>query len=575
MTSSAIVRSLTDVCGTRHVITGDRATERFRQGFRSGDGEATAVVQPGSLVELWRVLEICVAEDAILIMQAANTGLTEGSTPKGSYDRPVIIISTLRLDQIHVIKNGHQIISHPGATLYKLEKLLAPFDRQPHSVIGSSCIGASIMGGVCNNSGGSLVQRGPAFTELSVHAQLTSDGRLRLVNHLGIDLGETPEEILSALDRGNIPDAAIRDDFGRASDDSYPNRVRDIDAESPARFNADTRTLHEASGCAGKLAVFAVRLDTFPTQTGDKVYYVGTNDESKLTALRRSMLADLPELPISGEYLHRDCFDIARKYGKDTLLMIHWFGTDRLPLFFTVKGKMDSWLNKMPLVPKNLVDRAMQLLARMLPEALPKRMLEFREQFEHHLILKVSGKTAPAVETMLSDVIGDEGWYLCDEADAKKAMLHRFAAAGAAVRYEAVHPRSVETILALDIALRRNDREWVEQLPPEIEDKLIGKLYYGHFFCHVFHQDYIVKKGVDAVALKKEMLAILDHRGAEYPAEHNVGHLYEAKPALREFYESLDPTNSFNPGIGKTSKERNYGRTTGQNESVPIADAAE
>jgi D-lactate dehydrogenase (quinone) len=56
------------------------------------------------------------------------------------------------------------------------------------------------------------------------------------------------------------------------------------------------------------------------------------------------------------------------------------------------------------------------------------------------------------------------------------------------------------------------------------------------------------------------MLEILDARGAEYPAEHNVGHLYRAKPALKAHYESLDPTNSFNPGIGKTSRARQYGR---------------
>ena len=63
------------------------------------------------------------------------------------------------------------------------------------------------------------------------------------------------------------------------------------------------------------------------------------------------------------------------------------------------------------------------------------------------------------------------------------------------------------------------------------------KLYYGHFFCNVFHQDYIVRKGADPKLLKRELLKLLDDRGAEYPAEHNVGHLYEAKPPLREFYE--------------------------------------
>lgn len=63
-----------------------------------------------------------------------------------------------------------------------------------------------------------------------------------------------------------------------------------------------------------------------------------------------------------------------------------------------------------------------------------------------------------------------------------------------------------------------------------------------------------MKKGHDCLALKHAMWRLLDERGAEYPAEHNVGHLYRAKPALAEFYRALDPTNSLNPGIGQTSK---------------------
>jgi D-lactate dehydrogenase len=31
-----------------------------------------------------------------------------------------------------------------------------------------------------------------------------------------------------------------------------------------------------------------------------------------------------------------------------------------------------------------------------------------------------------------------------------------------------------------------------------------------------------------------------------------------AKPALREFYQKTDPTNSFNSGIGGTSKLKNW-----------------
>lgn len=117
-------------------------------------------------------------------------------------------------------------------------------------------------------------------------------------------------------------------------------------------------------------------------------------------------------------------------------------------------------------------------------------------------------------------------FFRCTDEEGRKAFLHRFAVAGAAIRYRDTHRSEVEDIVALDIALRRNDREWVETLPQEMDDLITHKLYYGHFLCHVFHQDYIVKKGVDPLAMEHQMWHLLDNRGAEYPAEHNVGHLY-------------------------------------------------
>jgi D-lactate dehydrogenase len=113
--------------------------------------------------------------------------------------------------------------------------------------------------------------------------------------------------------------------------------------------------------------------------------------------------------------------------------------------------------------------------------------------------------------------------------------------------------------MSLDIAFPRNEKYWFENLPKEIDSMLEMKLYYGHLFCHVLHQNYIVKKGVDSEKLKSELLKIYDKRGAEYPAEHNVGHEYLAKPSLKKFYKELDPTNVFNAGIGRTSKNKNWG----------------
>ena len=328
------IDALTKIVGTSHVRSEALRTKRFRTGFRSGEGEAEAVVIPGTLLEMWRVLQTCVQAGRIVIMQAANTGLTEGSTPNGDYDRNVVIINTLRLNKIHLLEDGLQIVSHPGSTLFQLEKLLKPLGREPHSVIGSTSIGASIVGGVCNNSGGALTQRGPAYTELALYAQVGSDGELRLINHLGMELGDTPEEILERLEEGHFTEAEVYELVGRASDDGYQNKVRDVTASTPSRYNADPDRLFEVSGSAGRLAVFAVRLDTYPAIEEEQAYYIGTNNAADLAVLRRRILTECEKLPICGEYIHRTLFRVARKYGKDTLMLIHWLGTDRLQKLF-------------------------------------------------------------------------------------------------------------------------------------------------------------------------------------------------------------------------------------------------
>ncbi|VDZ89872.1 D-lactate dehydrogenase [Lelliottia amnigena] len=270
---NAFINELSRLVGHSHLLTDPEKTARYRKGFRSGQGEALAVVFPGTLLDLWRVLAACVEADKIILMQAANTGLTEGSTPNGNdYDRDIVIISTLRLDKLHVLDKGEQVLAYPGTTLYSLEKALKPLGREPHSVIGSSCIGASVVGGICNNSGGSLVQRGPAYTEMSLYARIDENGKLTLVNHLGINLGVTPEQILSKLDDERVTDADVQHDGRHAHDHDYITRVRDIDADTPARYNADPDRLFESSGCAGKLAVFAVRLDTFPPRRNSRSF---------------------------------------------------------------------------------------------------------------------------------------------------------------------------------------------------------------------------------------------------------------------------------------------------------------
>lgn len=556
-----IIESFFPVVGANYVETSSWKIQPFIKGWRYGHGNAIAVIKPGNLLELWNVLKICVKYDLIILMQAANTGLTGGSTPYGNdYDRPVVIINTLRINDIHIIKDGKQIISFPGSTLYELEKKLKHFNREPHSVIGSTSIGASIIGGVCNNSGGSLVHRGPAFTELALYAQINEMGKLELVNELGINLGKKPEEILLNLENINYKNSDYKSEQKRASDQDYEEIVRAVDKNTPARFNSDTRLLHGVSGSAGKLAVFAVRLDSYKAPKKRKVFYLGTNNSDDFWKIRREILKNFKTLPRLGDYLHRECYDAAKKYSKDTFIVIEKLGTRFLPTLFEFKRIVDIIAEKTKFLPNKFSDRLMQFISEFLPNHLTKKMDEFRDRFEHHWIIEMTDEGIDEAKDYFINYFKDSeaDFFICNKKEEKKVMLHRYVSASAVGRYHALNNTKCGDMISLDVAYPRNEKNLLYKLPKEVEDKIEMNLCYGHLFCHVLHQNYIVKKGEDGEKIKNYLLNICKDKGAEYPAEHNVGHEYKAKSELSDFYKKLDPTNTFNPGIGKTSKLKNW-----------------
>lgn len=561
MSGDALLTQLRSFVGDQHVHTDPRANRRWRKGYRYGEGKVLAVVRPGTLLEQWRAFKACIEAGRIVILNAANTGLNGGSTPFGDdYDREVVVINTMRINRIDLLKGGEQVLALAGSTLHALEKLIRPLGREPHSVIGSTTIGASVVGGVCNNSGGALIRRGPAFTQQALYASVGADGTVSLVNHLGIELGNDPEEILSRLDTGRYSEADVWHDTGKlASDPDYSTLIRQVDAPSPARFNNDPRLLHEAAGSAGKLCVFAVRLDTFPSSGPSKVFYVGSNEFMELTTIRRHILSTFKTLPVAGEYLHRDAYDIAEKYGKDLYLLIKYAGTERIPTAFALKSRFDAITGRLGL-GTNLSDKILQVINGLLPGHLPKRMNDFRDRFEHHLLLRVDGGGIEEARAYLGSLFpsasGD--FFEADDEEALAAFRNRYAIGGGSVRYRAVHADKVENIVALDLALPRNTIDWRETLPDGIEEQIERRIPCGHFMCQVFHYDYAVKKGTDWLDIEHKIIAHLNGRGIEFPSEHNVGHLYTAKPVLADFYRSLDPTNAMNPGIGQTSKLKDW-----------------
>ncbi len=51
---------------------------------------------------------------------------------------------------------------------------------------------------------------------------------------------------------------------------------------------------------------------------------------------------------------------------------------------------------------------------------------------------------------------------------------------------------------------------------------------------------------------------ILKERGAKLPAEHNYGRIYKLPESMEEHFKELDPTNTFNAGIGGTSPHKDW-----------------
>ena len=258
--------------------------------------------------------------------------------------------------------------------------------------------------------------------------------------------------------------------------------------------------------------------------------------------------------------MDRKIFNVTEEYGKDTFVAIKYLGTHRMPLLYEIKSKVENFLKNFSFLPKDIPNKVMQYTSKLFPNQVPKRILEMRDKYQHHLILSMGDDGIEEAKKYLEEnwsedkEDSDGGYLICTKEESEKALLHRFAAGGAAGRYTVMHANEIAGLLPLDVALRRNDKEWLDKLPPEIQDNIEFKLHYGHFMCNVFHVNYVFKKGSDLVEMKALLLKYFDSKGAKYPAEHNVGHQYKAESSLQNFYKKLDPTNTFNPGIGKMSK---------------------
>ena len=60
MNATQLISRLTQTVGEKYIITDPSKTEQYRQGYRFGEGKALAVVRPGTVLEMWQILQACV-----------------------------------------------------------------------------------------------------------------------------------------------------------------------------------------------------------------------------------------------------------------------------------------------------------------------------------------------------------------------------------------------------------------------------------------------------------------------------------------------------------------------------------
>ena len=144
--------------------------------------------------------------------------------------------------------------------------------------------------------------------------------------------------------------------------------------------------------------------------------------------------------------MHRDCYDAAKKYSKDTFIVIEKLGTNFLPSLFEFKRIVDIIAEKVKFLPEKFSDKLMQFLSNFWPNHLPKKMEAFREQFEHHWIIEMTDEGINEAEIYFKDFFKNKkgDFFICNSHEGKKAMLHRYVSASAIGRYQALNKNNIE-----------------------------------------------------------------------------------------------------------------------------------
>lgn len=580
-------KKLARIVGKANVIDGrddTTATLPFLKGARLGQGHALAIVTPERLQDVVDVVEAAVAAGCVVLPQGQNTGLTGGSVPHTSGERPVVVVSMKKLNRIFPIDGGKRVVCLAGVGLAELQQFLAQYfpDRESHSQLGSTFLNPTTAAGVAFGSGGTQLRKGPAYTERALYLKIATnkwrEAVVEIVNTLGVngmhdkdlppDRARKMDSVAYRLDTWSrwIADGYERDMkyslpgvTAAASDIDYKQRICKHNREA-SRFNADTRG-PDLCRSEGKVVILATVHDTFPKPLATKTFWLSFDSLETALAFRQQVCLDNPnDLPVSCEYVDKDAFEVIDRSGRLMATSIKFLGpaSPMVRRLWSIK----LWVESLPLPGASTVaDKFMYHINPLIPSVLPSDVRKSAEKFDHHVQLTVGEFGDGNLERLL-----DRLQQFASKHGRDKVTIHDCSSAVAALtafRFVAASAFRTWCIgtgnqgISVDYALPKNDG----RAPPvdAADAKPLKRMRYSHFGCNVVHEDLAYAPGVDVHQAKHDLKATVEFEcGGKLPAEHGHGTEYIAPPETQERWRRMDPLNVLNPGVGGLSEKSLY-----------------
>ena len=234
--------------------------------------------------------------------------------------------------------------------------------------------------------------------------------------------------------------------------------------------------------------------------------------------------------------MHNEAYEVSKKFGKDAFYLIYLLGTSCMPFFYKTKSKLESFFKTSSFFSSKTLDLILNAIVSILPDLMPKLYNNLNKKYSHHLILKCDQRIYDEIFKISKKIFGSEkknNLAIVNSKDSKKLTLNRFVFAGATARCANLSKEANSELLPFDVALRRNDDNWYKDVAEDAKSDIFKTLTVAHFFCLVFHREYVIKKGKNNFKVKTKILKWFDKIEAKYPAEHNVGHVYEADDNLK------------------------------------------